>query len=564
MAALIHSPLLGRAGVALGIRLPLLLVAAVLILAMGYPLLLLFLSSIYPDILGGSLDGFLDAYRRIGQTHDMLPMLWNSLAWAGATTVVSWLFGIPCGYYLARTNLPGKLWARLSLLVPIMTPPYIAALSYILVMQEGGFSDSLLGVMPETLRAWFFSFWGVTLVMALSSFGYVALAVEAGLQSIPRRLEDASGMFGATWSQTARLIVIPLLLPAILNSGLLVFLEALSNFGVPAVLGTRSNLPLLPAEIFFLVTSWPVDLALATALSSLLCLFALFTLYGSRILANILGGGNLKPGAVHTHALGAGGMLLGWLWFGGLFALSTLLPYFAMLLTSLADQWTDGLPSLTLDHYRSLFAAGSRGLDALLTSLWLAVAAASICVVVGSYIAYVNVRSSGPLQKILDGLAMLPRVIPKIVMAVALILAWNAPWLPFTLYNTVWMLLFAYVVIYITDALNYSNSRLLSMSPNLENAAAIAGANRIQIFLQIVLPQLRPVLIAAWLTTFIVTMRELVASMLLLPPGVDTTATYIFNQFEQGDISTAMAMATVTILLSTIVLALFQIRRRSV
>lgn len=541
---------------------PLFLCLLFLSVCTGYPLALLFLQSIFPDILGGKFDNFLDAYMRIAETADILQLLINSLAWAGATTVLSWIMGIPCGYFLARTKMPGKLLARLSLLVPIMTPPYIAALSYILIMQPGGFSDSFVGQMPDALREWFFSFWGVTLVMALSSFGYVALAVEAALRSIPSRLEDAAALLGASWKQIGWRILLPLLLPAVLNSGLLVFLEALSNFGVPAVLGTRANLPLLPAEIFFLVTSWPVDLALATSLSSILCLIALLSLYGSRALSAWFGSGSYRPSDSQIRSIGTIGCLLAWTLFGGLFILSAVMPYFAMILTSFAGEWRDGIPSLTLAHYLQVFSPDSAAFGALRTSLMLSIGAASICVVAGGYIAYVNVRSDGVLQKFLDGLALLPRVIPKIVMAVALILAWNAPWIPVNIYNTVWMLLLAYIIIYITDALNYANTNLRSMSVNLENAGAVLGASRFAIFFRIVLPQLKPGLLAAWLTTFIVCMRELVASILLLPPGVDTTATYIFNQFEQGDISMAMAMASVTILLSTLVLILFQLRGR--
>ncbi len=544
-------------------RLPLLICLGFLLITAGYPLLMLFAQSLFPNILGGDFSGFMDAYRRLLQTEDLLAMVRTSLLWAGAVTVVSWVFGIPCGYLLARTNMPGKTWARLSLLVPLMTPPYILALSYILVMQQNGFADLSVGGMHQGLRGWFFSFWGVTTVMALASFAYVSLAVEATLSTMPRRLEDAATILGANWLARMRFIVLPLLLPAILNSGLLVFLEALSNFGVPAVLGTRSNLPLLPAEIFYLVTSWPVDLALATSLSSLLCLFALITLYGSRWLSRLLAGGTLRSGQPELIQLSRTGKLLAWLWVGALFLFSSVLPYFAMVLTSLVASWGEGWPELTLGNYRALFEPGSRGLRALLTSTGLSMAAATICVMAGAYIAYVNARSQSPLQRFLDGLATLPRVIPKIVMAVGLILAWNASWVSINIYNTLWMLLLAYVVIYITDALNYSNSTLRAMSPNLENAGAILGARRSTIFLQIVLPRLRPALIAAWVTTFIVCMRELVASILLLPPGADVTATYIFNQFEQGDIAMAMAMATVTILLSTVVLAAFQISRRS-
>lgn len=540
---------------------PLLLCIGFLLLTAGYPLLLLFAQSLFPELLGGRLDGFLSAYRAIGDTPEIGGLLWNSLSWAGAVTLLSWIFGIPCGYWLARTRLPCRGLARLTLLVPIMTPPYIAALSYILVMQAGGFADSAFGPLPEALRGAFFSFWGVALVMALSSFGYVALAVEAALASIPPRLEDAARLLGAGRWALLRRILLPLLLPAIVNSGLLVFLESLSNFGVPAVLGSRANLPLLPAEIFYLVTSWPVNLALATSLSSLLCLFALVALYGGRWLAANFAAGGSRPAAQARRPLGPLGGTLAWLWIGALFALSTLLPYAAMLLTSVAERWAGGWPSLTLDHYRALLAPGGRGLSALATSLWLSLGAASICVAAGAFIAYVSLRSSGRVRQLMDGLAMLPRVIPKIVMAVALILAWNAPWVPFDIYSSVWMLLLAYVAIYITDALNYANTQLAAMGVNLERAASQLGAGRWTVFARVVLPQLKPALLAAWLTTFIVCMRELVASILLLPPGIDTSATFIFNQFEQGDIALAMAMAALTIGLSTVILLLFQLAR---
>ncbi|MCC5855054.1 MAG: iron ABC transporter permease [Idiomarina sp.] len=542
--------------------LPVILCLGFLTLTIGYPLLILFLQSLFPEFLGGKFHGFLDAYKAIGRTDGLGQLIWNSLTWAGAVTVVSWLFGIPCGYLLARTHLPGAQWARLSLLVPIMTPPYIAALSYILMLQPNGFIDQFLFSVPESVRSQFFSFWGVTLVMALSSFGYVALAVEATLSKIPNRLEHAGRLLGARRIEVLRYITIPLLIPAIINSGLLVFLESLSNFGVPAVLGTRANLPLLPAEIFYLVTTWPVDLALATSLSSLLCLFALFLLYGGRWVASLFQLGQTRPSPQTKVALSRGQATLAWCWFGGLFLLSALLPYAAMLLTSVVSHWNEGVPIFTLSYYLEILTPGKRGFSALATSLWLSLTAATICVIAGTYIAYVNSRTEGAIRHVMDGMAMLPRVIPKIVVAVALILAWNAIWVPLDIYNTVGMLLLAYVAIYITDALNYTNAQLGTLGVNLERAASLVGANKFQVFTQIVLPQLKPALIAAWITTFIVCMRELVASVLLLPPGTDTSATFIFNQFEQGDIGAAMAMATITIGLSTVVLIAFKKRTK--
>lgn len=533
------------------------LALAFLAVACAYPLVLLFAQSLFPNVLGGGWHGFLAPYRELISTPDLARMLANSLAWAGATTLVSWLFGIPSGFLLARCQLPGKGIARLTMLAPVMTPPYIAALSYIVILQPGGFGDALVGI-PEAVRDWFFSFHGVTLVMALSSFGYVALGIEAALLRLPTRLEDAALQLGATRARLWRAIRIPLLLPALLNTGLLVFLDALSNFGVPAVLGTRANLALLPAEIYHLLTSWPINLPAATALSSLLGVLALFSLRISARLTRRSGTAGGRVTGVRLLNLSAARAALAWAWIGGLFVLSTLLPFAAMIAMSFVERWSDGAPLWTVRHYAALFAPGSGGRAALITSLWLGIAAATICALAGGFIAYVAARAGPVVRRAIEALALLPRALPKIVMAVGLILAWNAPWVCVHLYGTVGMLLLAYVVCYVSDALSYAGAALRRMNPRLETAAVQLGAGQGSVFARIVAPQLGPSLAAAWITTFIVCVRELVCSLLLLPPGVETTATYIFNQFEQGEIAAAMAMATVTIGATTVILLLLQ------
>lgn len=528
-----------------------------LAVACAYPLLLLFAQSLFPNVLGGDWSGFLAPYRELISTPDLARMLANSLAWAGATTLVSWVFGIPCGFLLARCALPGKPFARLTMLAPVMTPPYIAALSYIVILQPGGFGDALIGI-PEALRDWFFSFHGVTLVMALSSFGYVALGIEAALLRLPNRLEDAALQLGATRARLWRAILIPLLLPAILNTGLLVFLDALSNFGVPAVLGTRANLALLPAEIYHLLTSWPINLPAATALSSLLCVLALFSLQVSARLTRKSGAAGGRVAGVRLLKLTAPRAALAWAWIGMLFVLSTLFPFAAMIAMSFVERWADGAPVWTTRHYAALISPHSSGRAALLTSLWLGLAAATVCALAGGFVAYVAARSGPLVRRAIESLAVLPRALPKIVMAVGLILAWNAPWVRVNLYGTVGMLLLAYVVCYISDALSYAGAALRRTNPRLETAAAQLGAGRASVLARIVAPQLVPSIAAAWITTFIVCVRELLCSLLLLPPGVDTTATYIFNQFEQGEIAAAMAMATVTIGATTLILLVLQ------
>lgn len=537
---------------------------AALFLTIGYPVGVLFVESILPGLIGGAPGRWFEAYTRMWATPGLAEMLWNSLLWGLCTTLGAWLLGIPCGWLLARANMPGKKWARILLLVPLMSPAYINALAYVLAMQPGGFADLLTGGLPEGLRSLFFSFWGVTFVMVLASFGGVALAIEAVLRGIPSRLEDAAATLGAGRAVTFLKIMLPLIAPAVLNSGILVFLDAISNFGVPAVMGPRSNLPLLPAEIYSYATSWPVDLPLATALSVLLCAGAVALLSLGRALLSRHPIGRSRPSPCRETPLGPFGRFLAWGWFLLLFIAGAGIPNGVVIATSLVENWGAGGGGIrwTLAHYSRLFTPGSGSFQALATSLTLSALTATVCVLLGALAAYGIHRAPGRLAALLDSLGLLPRMIPRIVTAIAFILAWNAPWVTLEIYNSIWLLALAYFALYQSDALRFADTGMRQIGPNLEQAAALFGAGPVRILRSVILPLLAPGLFAAWMTTFVVCMRDWVASIILLPPGVQTIGSFIFNQFDQGNISQAMAMTTATVVLGSVVLVAMQSRKK--
>ncbi len=541
----------------------------VLGLTIAYPLLVLFLESFFPGWMVGDAESPFAVYWTMWQTPGLVEMLRNSLAWAACTTLGAWVLGLPCGWLLARTNLPGARWARILLLIPIMSPAYLNALAYVLALQPGGFADLLLatwlpGGLPESVRGWFFSFWGVTFVMVLASYGAVALATEAALRGIPGRLEDAAATLGASPTTTFWRILLPLLAPAILNSGILVFLDAISNFGVPAVMGPRANLPLLPAEIYAYATSWPVDLPLATALSVLLCVGAIALLSLGKMLLSRHPLPRSRPVPPRQLTLGPWGIALGWGWLGFLFLLGAALPNGVILATSLVANWGAGDGSgitWTLANFRDLFQPRSGSWQALTTSLLLSTVTATFCIFLGGLAAYGIRRSPGWAAHLLDSIGLLPRMIPRIVIAIAFILAWNAPWITLEIYNTIWLLALAYFALYQSDGLRYADSGMRHIGLNLEQAAQVLGASPWAVFRHIVLPLLKPGLIAAWMTTFIVCLRDWVASIILLPPGVQTIGSFIFTQFDQGNIGQAMAMTSCTVVVGTVVLVLLQWKR---
>ena len=536
--------------------------AGFVLITAGYPLAILAVQAVFPEALAGSLADAGAAFSELGRTPGLAGMLGNSLRWGAATTVGAWLLGVPAGWALARFDFPGKRLARLSLLAPVMLPPFLLALAYILLFQPGGLWEQALGVVPAWIQAPFFGFWGVTAVMTLASYGGVALAVEAAWRGLPARAVEAAECLGASGRQVWAHILLPLLLPALVNSGVLVFVDALSNFGVPAALGPRANLPLLPAEIHALVTSWPVNLPLATALSLLLCAMAAALFQLARALLRRHGGGRTRGDGPVARRLGARGIALAWGGFGLLFAFGGGVPLGVVALASLVERWNDGAPTWTLEHYAAGFARGGEGRAALATSAGLGASAATLCVVVGALAAYATARRPGWLASITGQLGVWPRVVPGIALAVGLILAWNAPWVALPIYNTAWLLLLAYLALYQADAARLADTGMRVIGPNLEQAAELLGASRARVWREIVLPLLRPALLAGWALTFVACVRDLVASVMLLPPGAHTVGSYIFTQFEQGEMARAMAMAVCAVGLGAGVLACLPTERR--
>lgn len=144
-------------------------------ITVGYPVLLLFIKSIFPEMENGSAAGALQPYAEMVRTEGLSEMWRNSLTCAAITTLFSWMLGIPAGWLMARAKLPFKPVLRVTLLLPVMSPPYLLALAYVMIFQANGLFDGFVGPLPPFVRETFFSFWGVVFVMGLTSFGTVAL-----------------------------------------------------------------------------------------------------------------------------------------------------------------------------------------------------------------------------------------------------------------------------------------------------------------------------------------------------------------------------------------------------
>ncbi len=540
------------------------LATAGLILVVAVPFVAIILQGIFPELGRGS---FAAPFTHITGLFD------NSKLWRmGGNTVllgvlvagVAALLAIPLALARALFRVPLALFWDVALLVPFMIPPYIATLGWIMTLQPRGYLQQLFGF---NLSGFLFSLGGMTAVMALNTFPLVYFALSRTIEAVGSRYADVGRVFGAAPSKAFWRITLPLSTPGLAASMLLVFSAAIEEYGTPTALGRRAGFEVLVTEIDLRVSDWPVDLPGASVFSLLLVLLALVAFLVQRWILNhrsyITTGS--KPQNKDKRPLGLYKIPVLAL-FAFVTLLATVMPLFAILSTALSNTVSGGLvwSNLGLSNFSSIASDTAGALKALTNSLLLGISAAALTGFLGAISAYAVVKTRFRGRLLLDTMTVLPNALPGVVVAVGLILAWNYPGLLITPYNTPVILLLAYCCILLPQPVRYTTAALQQIGDNLEAAARVCGASNLVAFRRILLPLIAPSLITSMLLVFAVATRELVASLLVAPVGMQTISVFIWRQFEQGSIGLGMAMAFVTIILTTLVpLCLIALLRRS-
>jgi len=543
-----------------------LLTVALLVVLVALPLLFILLQALFPALAQGSFAGAFSPIPTLLADPQLPALLGGTLKTGLAVALLSALVGITLGTLRGLFNLPlARLW-DLLLLIPFMTPPYIAALSWMLALQHNGYLAQLIGVDLNDLL---FSQSGIALVMTLNIFPVVYFAVSRSLLASGQQLAIVARVHGASARRAFWHVTLPMMLPALAAGVLLAFTLAIEEYGVPAALGSRAGVVMLTVGIEERLADWPIDLPGSSLLSLLLVLVALAAfalqkkLVGSKEVTSITG----KP------AQNSGVPLGGWCWpVLALFSLVALLvvvvPMSSMLLTALLSTLSGGMQrdNLTLRHFSALFAQHGDALAALSTSFGLALGAALITGLLGFLAAWLVVVRRIRGAAVIDALSLLPAALPGVVVGVGLILLWNQPFWPVTPYNSWAILLISYCCLLLPWPVRYVGSALKQLGGNLEPAARVHGASSLQALRHIVLPLVFPSLLAAMLMVFAIASRELVTSLLLAPAGMQTVSIFIWRQFEQGSVGQGMAMASIAIfsglLLMLSALAMMQHRER--
>lgn len=476
--------------------------------------------------------------------------LLNSLMLGSWTGLFSILIGVPLAWAVSRTNVPGKRLIHLTGSLSYLSPPFLIAIAFVNLFSPNA---GVINVFFREIDLPFvhfniFSMPGLVLVTVLHTFPFVYLLSSTALAGVDASYEEAAQILGASKWRTALTITAPLVTPAILSGALLGFVNSIALFGSQAIIGLPARIVTLPTRIYALF-DYPPEYGLASALSLVFVFITVAALFlQRRFLARrsyvTFGGKGARPQLVDLGPLR-------WVLFAFavlIFFIAIIIPYVALIAISLSKSWgLDFWKGLTLHNYQFVLFQYDVTQRAILNSLFLAILAATLSVLIGAVIGWIDLRTRLPGRRFLDYISLVPLGLPGIVMAVALIQFWLR--MPLALYGTLTILLLAYTGRYIPLGVRAANASLRQIDSSLEESARILGASWGFTMREITLPLIRPGLFAGWLLVFVPAIQELSASILLFSSSSITLAVAVFNLYETGYTEPVAALAIINVVI---------------
>jgi iron(III) transport system permease protein len=481
----------------------------------------------------------------------------NTIVVATGSAAIAAFFGTLLAWAVVRTDMPGRTMTGVATIIPFITSSFIGALAWALLgSPDVGLINQLwqhLGGSGPLINI--YSLGGIIFVIALYEVPFVFLMVAGALRSMDPSLEEASLSSGAGRWTTATRVTLPLVLPAILASSLVVFVLAAEQFGVPAVLGTPARIRVLTTSIVSTQTFYPPQRGLGAALSVTLLAIALVGLALQRWVLKGRSYTTVSGKSAHPRQVQLGPFR--WVLLGicmSYLTLAVVLPFATIFVSSIRTIWTSDFrwEQFTLEHYRWVFLEYPLTQRAILNSLLLAVVGATATIIFCALISFLSLRTRLPGRNLLDYLSMLPLGIPGTVLAFALLQVWINP--PLVLYGTIWILFIAYLTRYLPIGVRSTSATLVQIHPELEESSLSSGASWFQTFKNVTLPLLKPGIIAGWVLLFLAFSRELSASVLLYSPGLEVLSVVMYDLQQNGQFREISALAVFQIGFSILLL----------
>jgi iron(III) transport system permease protein len=496
----------------------------------------------------------LSAYRFVLADGDFHRAFRTTLLVAAGMAAIAVPLGSGMAFLLARTDVPGRRVLEPLVLVPVFLSPVVMALGYVVSVGPVGFVSvavqGLLGTVPWNL----YSLPSLVAIAGLTHIPHVYLYASSALRALPSDVEEAARVAGAGTARVALTVTLPLVWPAIVFSGVLVFFLGFELFGLALILGDPEGLLVLSTYLYKLTNRLGVPSYQLMAVVAVVIVAIAFPLVWlqRRVLrvsarfATIRGkGGATRPLPIGRWRWAGLALVVAWL------VPTVVVPVSGVFLRAFVSTWGEGVrlaEVVTLDNFRELAGYGNvvRGIA---NTAGLGVFGAALAVACYAAVALAAHRWEGAGARILDYLVMVPRGMPGLVAGLAFlwVFLFVKPLAPIR--STIAAVWLAYTVVWLAYGMRLVASALLQVGPELEEAARTVGARPARVRRDVTLPLIRFGLLGSWLLVFMIFVREYSTGVYLLGPGTEVIGSLIVSLWATGAIDIVAALSVVNILL---------------
>lgn len=519
-------------------------IVALLIVFEVFPLLYLFVKSVFPN---GSFT--LEAFKRVYGYDANFIAVKNTIVTAVATTFFGMLIAFPLAFLVGRTNLYGKKIFRTMFVITYMVPPYVGAMAWLrLLNPRVGTLNTLIQKVFGLSQPIFniYSVWGMIWVLTCFYYPYAFITISRAMEKMDPSLEEAARISGASPLKTLFTVTIPMMTPSLIAAGLLVFVTAASCYGIPSIIGAPGQIHTVTTRIIeFVHIGNEEGIIDATTLAVFLMIIANVVLYFSTFVLGkkqfiTMSGKSTRPVIVDLGKWRTPLTVL-----VSIFAfVVVIVPFITVALTSVTVNMGKSLSlsNISFKFWKQMLARDSI-LSSTINSLVAACAAAFLGIIISCMMAYLLERTKVKGRKIPDFLITVGSGTPSIAIALALIMTMSGKF-GINIYNTIYIMIIAYMIKYMLMGMRTVVSGMSQVHPSLEEASQISGAGWLRMIKDVTAPLIMPSIVAGIFLIFMPCFYELTMSTLLYSSHTKTIGFELYNYQTYHSQQIASVLAT--------------------
>lgn len=513
-----------------------------------YPLFSLFITAFQdPETGAFTLSEFGHFFERKYYYQSML----NSFSVTTCVTILAIIIGTALAYFMSLFKIRFKNAVEVCIIISLLSPPFIGAYSWILI---GGRSGVLTQWLQNTFGYEFpsiYGFAGILLVLTLKLYPFIYLYVSGALKSIDSALIEAAESLGCSGIRKVVTVILPLITPTILAGALMVFMNAMADFGTPMLIGEGFNvMPVMIYSEFINEVGDQANFAAAMAAIMVVITSTIFMLQKYVVNKKSFTMSSLRPMQVgELHGIQNVLVHIGIYTLVSLSMIPQLVVIYTSFLKTKGAIFVDGY---SLDSYRTIF----NSLGSAITNTYLfSTAAIAIIVFLGMTVAYLTTRRKSWLTEIIDTLTMFPYIIPGSVLGITLLLAFNDD--PILLSGTAFIIIISLVIRRLPYTLRSSSAILYQISPSLEEASISLGASPLKTFFKVTAVMMLPGVMSGAIISWITAINELSSSVILFTGATKTMSVAIYTEVIRASYGTAAALSTILTLTTITAMVIF-------